>query len=110
LMRRTWPLAAIAGVVTLALALAGLAPGPTQGQSNPSATPSPTGTASAVSSATASATSTAAATPSAQAAPAIDNETAVRIVLPAQVSNATTLPGKWARADMPYAPGGYVVF
>ena len=60
-----------------------LAPGPTQGQSNPSATPSPTGTASA--------TATAAATPSAQAAPGIDNETAVRMVLPMVVFGAVAL-------------------
>ncbi|MHB8575732.1 MAG: hypothetical protein ACYDCQ_10425 [Dehalococcoidia bacterium] len=98
-LRRMWPLAAIAGTVALALALAGSAPHTILGQDNPSASATPAASA-----------APATATPGSQAAPALDNDTAVRMILPAQFRNATTLPGKWARADMPYAPGGYIVF
>src|SRR5581483_3802790 len=47
----------------------------------------------------------------AQPAPLIENEDAVRAVLPAELQGSTRLPvRKWARADMPDAPGGYIVF
>jgi hypothetical protein len=118
--RRVWPLAAIAGTVALALTLAGATPRTTLGQDNPSASATPvaspapaTATAAATVPAASATAGPAATTPAAagsQAAPALDNDTAVRMILPAQFRNATTLPGKWARADMPYAPGGYIVF
>lgn len=45
------------------------------------------------------------------AAPALDNETAVRMLLPPSIQNSERLPVyKWGRADMPNAPGGSIIF
>jgi|GEM_PF-658468 len=100
-------LAVCGGLGVLAAAL--LAPGDTRGQTGPAVTPS------------AAPRTAASATPTpqppisggaaAQPAPPIQNEDAVRAVLPADLQGATRLPvRKWARADMPDAPGGYIVF
>ncbi|HZQ36329.1 MAG TPA: hypothetical protein VFD32_10370, partial [Dehalococcoidia bacterium] len=90
----------------LGLLAAALAPGGTRGQTSPTGTPATLPR------------SAASATPqppiggsAAQPAPLIENEDAVRAVLPAELQGSTRLPvRKWARADMPDAPGGYIVF
>ena len=88
---RLWLLPAFAVAAIFAVAAVSLPPSTTAGQTQPSPT-------------------AAAASSAVSAAPAIDNDTAVRTLLPASVRNNTQLPGKWARTDMPDAPGGYVVF
>jgi hypothetical protein len=104
--RRLWPLGGVAIAVAVVLAFAGSTPRPTLGQSaSPTVVVTATGATPAVT--TTSITSTSAAQP----APPIDNETAVRAILPDSIRDSVRLPVyKWARADMPDAPGGYVVF
>ncbi len=88
----------------LGVLAAALAPGGTRGQTSPTGTPSaaPRGSATPQPPIGAS---------SAQPAPPIENEDAVRAVLPADLQASARLPvRKWARADMPDAPGGYIVF
>ncbi|HLZ71940.1 MAG TPA: FKBP-type peptidyl-prolyl cis-trans isomerase [Dehalococcoidia bacterium] len=93
--RLPWLVASAAGLL---LAAAAFAPGGTRGQASPSATATPRSTATT-------------ATTAPQPAPPIQNDDAVRAVLPADLQGSTRLPvRKWARADMPDAPGGYVVF
>lgn len=71
------------------------------GQSTPSPAPTPT-TAAGPSSASAAVTSP---------APAVANDDAVRMILPSGMQGSDRLPVQlWARADMPDAPGGYVIF
>lgn len=96
-LRRLWLLPAVVAAGAVALAVLSFAPGTTSGQTQPS----PTATATAAV-ATASIVS---------AAPQLDDEAAVRMLLPVSIRDSERLPvHKWARADMPNAPGGYLVF
>ena len=109
--------AAASGILLLALAGGARV---TSGQT-PTPTPARPATAAATSAAPASSASAptgaiagSSGAPGAQtgptAAPVLDDDTAVRMVLPASVNGRDQLPGKWARADMPNATGGYLVF
>src|SRR5579884_1679419 len=100
--RRRWCAAALALAVTFGLTM--LAPSAGLGQTHSAASPSPTADANPANTATA-------AVPASGGAPSLDSDTAVRMLLPAAIRDSTRLPvRKWARADAPNAPGGYVVF
>ncbi len=94
LIRRPWLLALPVTAVVM-LAASSMAP-TTSGQTAPAASATP-----------AAPTVATIASP----APALENEVAVRMLLPASIRDSVKLPvRKWARADMPDAPGGYVAF
>jgi hypothetical protein len=91
---RVRPAIAVAAAVALGLAVAAGPARSTLGQSTASATVVVTATSNGPT-----------------AAPALDSETAVRMLLPPSIQNSERLPVyKWGRADMPNAPGGYAVF
>lgn len=93
--RRPW-LLALPGAAAVLVAALSLAPPITSGQTAPAASATP---AAPVAGGVAS------------SAPALDNEAAVRTLLPASIRDSVKLPvRKWARVDMPDAPGGYIVF
>jgi len=112
--RSLWLPALALAAGCMAVAVASLSPVQTLGQSSPSATAAvPVTPVASLSGGGASRQPAPgqAVTPAASPAPSIDNEVAVRAILPASIRDSTRLPVyKWARADIPDAPGGYVVF